>query len=40
MFKIGIVDDEPLVLAGLRAMIAELRPPVELAFEADNGNKD
>lgn len=39
MFKIGIVDDEPLVLAGLRAMIAELRPPVELAFEADNGSK-
>ena len=39
MFKIGIVDDEPLVLAGLRAMIAELRPLVELAFEADNGSK-
>lgn len=39
MFKIGIVDDEPLVLAGLRAIIAELCPPVELAFEADNGHK-
>ena len=38
MIRIGIVDDEPLVLAGLKSMLS-LCNEVEIVFEAGNGKK-
>lgn len=38
MIKVGIADDEPLVLAGLKSMLC-MCPDVEILFEATNGKK-